>query len=121
MKSWFSDPIMVQYKQTLLWGCSPPTKVSGMQVPSTQDTETLNTGLWWPGKEKSSLRLPGAWEMPTVAGKKMTHKIPKEGVTEKKCGAKTEGMTIQILPHLVIHPINNHQTQTLLQMPTRFC
>jgi hypothetical protein len=39
-----------------------------------------------------------------------------EGVTE------TEGMTIQRLPHLGIHPINNHQTpQTLLWMPTRAC
>jgi hypothetical protein len=27
----------------------------------------------------------------------------------------------QRLPHLGIHPINNHQTQTLLQMPTRAC
>ena len=49
------------------------------------------------------------------------NKIPLEGVTETKFGAETEGMTIQRLPHLGIHPINNHQTQTLLQMPTRFC
>ena len=49
------------------------------------------------------------------------NKIPMEGVTETKCGAETEGMTIQRLPHLGIHPINNHQTQTLLQMPTRAC
>jgi hypothetical protein len=44
-----------------------------------------------------------------------------EGVIETKVGAETEGMTIQRLPHLGIHPINNHQTQTLLQMPTRAC
>jgi hypothetical protein len=31
------------------------------------------------------------------------NKIPMEGVT--KCGAETEGMTIQRLPHLGIHPI----------------
>ena len=49
------------------------------------------------------------------------NKIPMEGVTETKCGVEAEGMTIQKLPHLGIHPINNHQTQTLLQMPTRFC
>jgi hypothetical protein len=49
------------------------------------------------------------------------NKIPMEGVTETKFEAETEGMTIQILPHLVIHPIKHHQTQTLLQMPTRFC
>jgi hypothetical protein len=42
-----------------------------------------------------------------------------EGVIETKCEAETEGKTIQRLPHLVIHPINNHQTQTLLWMPTR--
>jgi hypothetical protein len=41
--------------------------------------------------------------------------IPIEGVT--KCGAETEGMTIQRLPHLGIHPIYSHQTQTLLWMP----
>ena len=47
------------------------------------------------------------------------NKIPMEAVTETKVGAETEGMTIQKLPHLGIHPINNHQTQILLQMPTR--
>jgi hypothetical protein len=42
------------------------------------------------------------------------NKIAMEGVTETKCGAETKGMTIQRLPHLGIHPIYNHQTQTLL-------
>jgi hypothetical protein len=51
----------------------------------------------------------------------MGNKISTEGVTETKFRAETERMTIQRLPHLGIHPINNHQTQTLLQMPTRFC
>jgi hypothetical protein len=41
---------------------------------------------------------------------RMGNKIPKEGVT--KFGAESEGMTIQD-PHLGIHSINNHQTQTL--------
>jgi hypothetical protein len=36
------------------------------------------------------------------------NKIYMEGVTEKKFGAETEGMTIQRLPHLGIHPIYNH-------------
>jgi hypothetical protein len=49
------------------------------------------------------------------------NKIPMEGVTEAKCEAEAEVMTTQKLPHLGIHPINNHQTQTLLRMPTRFC
>jgi hypothetical protein len=57
---------------------------------------------------------------------KRGNKIPVEGVTETMFRAETEGMTIQrlkndIQPHLGIHPINNHQTQTLLQMPTRAC
>jgi hypothetical protein len=48
------------------------------------------------------------------------NKIPKEGVAETKFGAKTKGWTIQRLPHLGIHPIISHQTQTLLHMPGRF-
>ena len=48
-------------------------------------------------------------------------KIPMEGVTETKFRAETVEMTIQRLPHLEIHPIYNHQTQTLLWMPTRAC
>ena len=52
---------------------------------------------------------------------RMGNKIPMEGVTETKFGAETEGRTIQRLPHPGIHPINNHQTQTLLHMPARFC
>jgi hypothetical protein len=51
----------------------------------------------------------------------MGNKIPMEGVTKTKFGVEMEGRTIQRLPHLRIHPINNHQTQTLLHMPARFC
>jgi hypothetical protein len=49
------------------------------------------------------------------------NKTPMEGVTETKFGAEPEGWTIQRLPHPGIHPIINHQTQTLLHMPARFC
>jgi hypothetical protein len=42
------------------------------------------------------------------------NKIPMEEVTETKFGTETEGMTIQKLPHLGIHPINKHQTQTTI-------
>jgi hypothetical protein len=52
---------------------------------------------------------------------RMGNKIPMEGVTETKFGAEMEGETIQRLLHLGIHPIYNHQTQTLLHMPERFC
>jgi hypothetical protein len=50
----------------------------------------------------------------------MWNKIPMEGVTETKFGAETEEKTIQRLPHLGIHLIYNHQTQTLLHMPEDF-
>ena len=49
------------------------------------------------------------------------NKILMGGNTETKCGAETEGKAIQRLPHLGIHPIYNHQTQTLLWMPTSAC
>ena len=49
------------------------------------------------------------------------NKIPMEGITETKFRAETEGRTIQRLSHLVVHPINNYQIQTLVLMPTRFC
>jgi hypothetical protein len=50
---------------------------------------------------------------------RMGNKISMEGVT--KFRAETEGRTIQRLPHMGIHPIISHQTQTLLHMPARFC
>jgi hypothetical protein len=52
---------------------------------------------------------------------RMGNKIPMEGVTETKFRAKRKGKTIQRLPHPGIHPIYNHQTQTLLHMPERLC
>jgi hypothetical protein len=52
---------------------------------------------------------------------KRGNKILIEGVTETKFRTETETMTVQTLPHLRINSIKNHQTQTLLQMPTRAC
>jgi hypothetical protein len=52
---------------------------------------------------------------------RMGNKISMEGVTETKFGDETEGRTIQRLPHLGMHLINSHQTQTLLHMSARFC
>ena len=49
------------------------------------------------------------------------NKILMERVIETKFRAETEGMIIQRLPHLGIHPINNHETQTRLWIPTRAC
>jgi hypothetical protein len=48
------------------------------------------------------------------------NKIPMEGVTETKFGAKTKGWTIQRLPHRGIHSIISHLTQTLLHTLARF-
>jgi hypothetical protein len=52
---------------------------------------------------------------------RMGNKIPMEIVTETKFRAETVERTIQRLPHLKIHPIDNHQTQTMMHMATRFC
>jgi hypothetical protein len=42
------------------------------------------------------------------------NKIPMKGVTKTKFGGKMKGWAIQRLTHRGIHPINSHQTQTLL-------
>jgi hypothetical protein len=52
---------------------------------------------------------------------RMENKISMEGVPETKFRAEIEGRTTQRLPQSGIYPINNHQTQTLLHMPARFC
>jgi hypothetical protein len=67
------------------------------------------------------LKKKGDQSVNTSLFLRMGNKIPMEGVTETKFRAKMEGKTIQRLPHLGIHPIYNHQTQTLLHMPDRFC
>jgi hypothetical protein len=46
---------------------------------------------------------------------RMGNKMPMEGVTETKFRAETDGRSTQRLPHPGIHPIYNHQTQTLCQ------
>jgi hypothetical protein len=52
---------------------------------------------------------------------RIRNKLPMKGVTETNFRAEMEERTIQRLPHLGIHPIYNHQTQTLWHMPERFC
>jgi hypothetical protein len=52
---------------------------------------------------------------------KRGNKIPIGGYTETKCGTETEEKAIQRLPHLGIHSLYTHQTQTLLLMPTSAC
>ena len=41
------------------------------------------------------------------------NQIPMEGVTETKFGVEPKETTIQRLPHVGIHLMNNHQTQAL--------
>jgi hypothetical protein len=48
---------------------------------------------------------------------RMGNKISIEGITETKFGAETEGRNIQRLIHQGIHPIDSHQSQTLLHTP----
>ena len=52
---------------------------------------------------------------------RMGNKIPIEGVTETKFGHEMKEWTIQRLFHLGIHPIYNHQTQSLLWTSTSAC
>ena len=42
------------------------------------------------------------------------NKTAMERITAAKCGADTEGMTTQRVPHLEIDPIYKHQTQTIV-------
>jgi hypothetical protein len=44
-----------------------------------------------------------------------------KGNTGTKSGAETEVKALQRLPHLGIHPICSHQTQSLLLMPRSAC
>jgi hypothetical protein len=48
------------------------------------------------------------------------NKTPMEGVTETMFGAEMKGWTIQRQPHLGIHHIISHQTQTPLHTPAKF-
>jgi hypothetical protein len=54
---------------------------------------------------------------------RMGNKIPMEGVTETKFEAKMQEKSFRDCPTRGsgLHPIYNHQTQTLLHMPARFC
>jgi hypothetical protein len=67
------------------------------------------------------LKKKGDQSVDTLFLLRMGNKIPMEGVIEIKFRAETEERTTQRLTCPGIHPINNHQTQTLLHMPARFC
>ena len=59
--------------------------------------------------------------MDTLVFLRRGNKILMGGDTETKCGAETGGKAIQRLPHLGIHPICSHQTQTLWWMLGSAC
>ena len=52
---------------------------------------------------------------------RMGNEIPTVGDTETKCGAETEGLTIQRLPQLGIRSKYSYQTQIPLWMPRSAC
>jgi hypothetical protein len=78
--------------------------------PEAQNTQDIN-------HKTHETQEEGRQSVDTSILLRRGNKISMEGLTEKKCGAETKGMTIQRLPNLGIHPIYNHQTQTLLWMP----
>jgi hypothetical protein len=99
----------------------PPTASS---CPAPQTTHSCFLALAFPCTGAYDLHKTKKKEdksEDTLLLLRMGNKISVEGVTETKFGAETEGKTIQRLPHPGIHPIYNHQTQTLLHMPERFC
>jgi hypothetical protein len=49
-------------------------------------------------------KIPLFTTCPPLSLLRRFNKTPKEGDTETKFGAETEGRTIPILPHLGIHP-----------------
>jgi hypothetical protein len=57
----------------------------------------------------------------TLFSLRIANKIPMEGVTETKFGAKRKGWTIQRPHHPGAHPIISHQTQTIVHITARFC
>ena len=72
-------------------------------------------------RDQMKLKKKEEQSMDTLVLLRRENKIPTGGDTETKCGAESEGKTIQILPHLGIHPIYSYKTQTLLWMPTSDC
>jgi hypothetical protein len=78
--------------------------------------ETLNTEIKFTDHMK--LKNKEGQSVNTSVLLRRGNKMLMGGDTETTCGAETEGKTIQKLPHLGIHPIYSHQSQTLLWMPT---
>jgi hypothetical protein len=98
---------------TLPQPCSPthplPLLDPGIRIPKIQFAKHKKI------KKKEDQRVDTSFLL------RIGNKIPMEGVTETKFGAKLKGWTIQRLTHPGIYPIVSHQTQTLLHMPARFC
>jgi hypothetical protein len=63
----------------------------------------------------------GSWEPSTLLKNFRPELVLFKGNTGKKNGTETERKSTQRLPHLGIHAICRHQTQTLLLMPRNAC
>jgi hypothetical protein len=72
-------------------------------IPEAQNTQDT---IW-----KTHETQEGRPSVDTLILLRRGNKIHIEGVTETKYGAEIEGMTIQRLFHLGMHPIYNHQMQ----------
>jgi hypothetical protein len=59
--------------------------------------------------------------LPTQLKNINTELFLSKGNAGTENGAETEGKAIQRLPHLGIHPICRHKTQTALLMPKSTC
>ena len=64
-----------------------------LRIPKTQFTDQMKL------KKKEVQSVDPSFLL------RVGNKIPMKGVTKRKCETETEGMTIQRLPHLGIHPL----------------
>ena len=85
----------------------------GIHPINNHQTQTLDRCQQVPAQVQSFQEKSSLQSVDTSFLLRMGNKIPMEAVTETKFRAELEGMTVQRLPHLGVHPINNHQTQTL--------
>jgi hypothetical protein len=101
----------------LLWGCSltyphvpasSPWHFSTLRHLSSLHRTKGLPSLWCLTRPSSATHVAGAMSCSMVGS------LQRQSV---EYGAKTDRKAIQRLPHLGIHPIYRHQTQTLLWMP----
>jgi hypothetical protein len=85
------------------------------KMPNSGDIEpeeTISTRYALPYVER--------WNHPLIS-KCLTQNFSCLKETQTKSGAEIEGKAIHRVPHLDIHPILRHQSQTLVLMPRYAC